>query len=369
MRHFIVAAAALTVLLTHTFAQEGITGPASGVRKNLSEDIDKYLLSATSLGFSGSALIAKDDKVLLHKGYGRINKQKAVPITVDTRFWVASVSKQFTAAAVLKLEQEGKIGLTDSITKYFRNVPKDKDTITIHQLIIHTSGLGQNYAADGIADRDGAVLAILKEPLKGRPGEKFIYSNDNYTLLAAMIEVASGHTYESFLRANLFRPAGMSQTGFWGERPGDGKEQIAPMIGEVSAELKEANWGFRGATGISSTSGDLYKWHRALLTDIVLSEKSRQKLFNPYARLGGGGQYAYGWFVSKTKDGRDVIWARGNEDFGHNAIISRYADGFVTIVLSNAGASANVPVSRLVSAELEKILYSNNPANTGNSLK
>jgi CubicO group peptidase (beta-lactamase class C family) len=255
------------------------------------------------------------------------------------------------------------------ITKYFKSVPKDKAAISIHQLLTHTSGLGQNYAADGIINRDEAVRSILKEPLKSVTGEKFNYSNDNYTLLAAIIEVASGQSYEFFLRENLFRPAGISQTGFWDETGGNRQGQIAPIIGEISAKNKEANWGYRGGTGISSTSGDLYQWHRALLTDIVISKASREKLLKPYVKAGNVGQYTYGWFVSKTKDGEEAVWTRGNEDFGHNAIISRYADGYVTIVLSNAGTSANVPVSRLVSAELEKIIYSNNPTNTGNSWK
>jgi CubicO group peptidase (beta-lactamase class C family) len=330
---------------------------ANRVKDNLSGDVDKYLQNLTESGFSGSVLIAIGDEILLHKGYGWIDKKRTVPISIDTEFWVASVTKQFTAAAVLKLEEKGKINVQDSITKYFKNVPADKAGVTIHQLLTHTSGIGQNYAADGIVNREDAVKSILKAALKNPPGERFNYSNDNYTLLAAIIESASGQTYESFLSQNLFQKTGMSQTGFWGETREKSNRKIAPFAGEISANNKKANWGFRGGVGISSTTGDLYKWHRALTGDRVLSKASREKFFKPYVTVGKIGDYTYGWFVSKTTDGRDALWTRGNEDFGHNAIIKSYADGFSTVVVSNAGELNGVPVSRSVSAELEKIIY------------
>lgn len=366
MKNFVAVIAALTVFFISISAQEKIAESSTGTKDNLSVNVDKYLISLTKADFSGTVLIAKGDRIILHKGYGWTDKQRTTPVSIDTGFWVASISKQFAAAAILKLEEKKKIGLTDLISEYFKSVPKDKAAITIHQLLTHTSGLGQNYAADGIINRDDAVRAILKEPLKSVTGEKFNYSNDNYTLLAAIIEAASGQSYESFLRENLFRPAGMSQTGFWGET-GNRIGRIAPITGKITAQGKVANWGFRGATGISSTSGDLYKWHRALLTDIVISKASREKLLKSNVKAGNVGQYAYGWFVSKTKDGKEAVWTRGNEDFGHNAIISRYSDGVVTIVLSNAGESAGVPVSRVVSAELEKIIYGNNAANAASN--
>lgn len=355
MRNFVAVIAALTVLLVSIAAQE-----KAAVEDDLSLKADKYLTRLTD--FSGAVLIARGDRIILHKGYGWTDKQRSAPVSIDTGFWVASISKQFTAAAILKLEEKKKLDLTDPITKYFKSVPADKAAITIHQLLTHTAGIGQNYAADGISDRNEAVRLVLKEPLKSVTGEKFTYSNDNYTLLAAIVEAASGQSYESFLRNDLFRPAGMSQTGFWGEERSDRKVRIAPITGEVSAANQKANWGFRGGTGISSTAGDLYKWHRALLADTVLTKASREKLLSPYIKAGNVGQYTYGWFVSKTKYGQESVWTRGTESFGHNAIITRYPDGLVTIVLSSAGESSGVPVSRLVSAELETIIYDTSAA-------
>ncbi len=357
MKFFVAFFAALPVFLIPISAQEKATGSATRTKDDLSVSVDKYLKGLTNPDFSGTVLIARGDRIILHRGYGWMDKQRTAPVSIDTGFWVASISKQFTAAAILKLEEKKKIGLTDPITKFFESVPEDKAAITIQQLLTHTSGIGQNYAADGLVDRDDAVRSILKVPLKSVTGEKLNYSNDNYTLLAAIVEAASGESFESFLRKNLFRPAGMLQTGFWGETGENREGQNAQMTGAISSDVKKANWGFRGATGISSTSGDLYKWHRALLANAVLSKASRGKLLTPYVKAGNIGQYAYGWFVSKTKDGQEAVWTRGNEDFGHNAIITRYPDGLVTIVLSNAGESVGVPVSRVVSAELEKIIY------------
>ncbi len=200
MKIFVAVVAALTAFFISISAQEKLTESATGTKDNLSINVDKYLISLTEAGFSGTVLIAKGDQIILHRGYGWTDKQRAVPVSIDSEFWVASISKQFAAAAILKLQEKGKISLTDLITKYFKSVPKDKAAITVHQLLSHTSGIGQNYAADGIINRDDAVWSILQEPLKSVPGEKFNYSNDNYTLLAAIIEVASGQSYESFLR-------------------------------------------------------------------------------------------------------------------------------------------------------------------------
>ncbi len=369
MKFFVAIFAALTVFLISISAQENGDGSATRTKDDLSVSVDKYLKGLTNPDFSGTVLIAKGDRIILHKGYGWTDKQRAASVSIDTGFWVASISKQFTAAAILKLEEKKKIGLTDPITKYFKNVPEDNAAITIHQLLTHTSGIGQNYAADGIVDREDAIRSILKERLKSGVGEKFVYSNDNYTLLAAIVEIASGKSFESFLRDALFRPARMSQTGFWGEESGDRKVKMAAISGIVSANNQKANWGFRGATGISSTSGDLYKWHRSLLADTVISKASREKLLQPYVKAGNIGHYAYGWFVSKTKYGHEAVWTRGNEDFGHNAIISRYPDGLATIVLSNVGEAAGVPVSRAVSAELEKIIYGNKAASAGTNME
>lgn len=333
------------------------------IDRDLRAQLDQYLSRVTSeLNFSGSVLVAKGERIVLHNGYGWADLKKTVPVNSETRFFIASITKQFTAAAILKLEEQHRLNVKSSITEFF-DVPQDKRGITIHHLLTHTSGLAQNYAADGIVDRDEAVKAILKPPLQSLPGEKFGYSNDGYNLLAVIVEKASGQSYESFLGRTLLQPARMSQTGFWGDSLANRRTPIAQMLRDIPVGNQVANWGFRGAVGMSSTTGDLYKWQQALLSDRVLKKSSRKRLFTPYAPTSRG-MYTYGWFVSKTKQGLDLIWTAGSEQFGHNAIIKRYADGTVVIVASNSGDISGVPARTLISDELEHILFNTSEART-----
>lgn len=333
----------LIVLLTTIFA----------FGQNVAE-IDTFLNKITTeQNFSGAVLVAKDGKILLEKGYGFADLKKTLPAKNDTKFYVASISKQFTAAAILKLEEQGKLSVNDLISKYLQDVPKDKADLKIHHLLSQSSGIDQNYAADGITECKKAVQAIFKKSLKHHAGEKFTYSNDNYSLLAIIVEIVSGKNYETFLRENFFAPLAMNQTGFWGEKRA---EPIAELIEKPDKKAAKPNWGFRGATGISSTIGDLFKWQQALFSDQVLAKLSREKMFTPYFQMSRG-MHGYGWFLSKTSGGTETIWTSGAEDFGHNGIIKTYADGTVVIVLSNAG-ELNGKLARNVAIEgVEAIIF------------
>lgn len=325
-------------------------------QENLRQKLDNYLNEITlKKNFSGTVLIAKGNKILLNQGYGFTGLKKTVKVKSDTIFYIASITKQFTASAILKLEEQGKLKTTDLISKYFKDIPADKSQITIHQLLTHTSGIAQNYTADGVINRDEMVKAVLAEPLKNPIGEKFGYGNDGYSLLAAIVEIASGQTYETFIKQNLLKPAKMKNTGFWGEKNG----LIAETKVAISADIKMPNWGFRGSGGMSSTAKDLYKWQQALFADKILSTKEREKLLTPNNQTSKG-MHAYGWFISETKAGKQVYWTAGYEDFGHNGIIKAYPDGTVIIVLTNSGDIDEKPARDLVSNGLEQIIFASN---------
>lgn len=314
---------------------------------------DEFLkkLSAEK-GFSGAVLIAKNKKILLNQGYGFADLSKKLPTKNNTKFYIASITKQFTASAILKLQEQGKLNVADLISKFFKDVPPDKQAITIHHLLTHTAGLGQNYAADGITNRDEAIKAVLKQPLKNAVGEKFGYTNDDYNLLAAIVEIASGQTFENFLCQNLLKPAKMSETGFWGEK----NQVIAEPKQKISDDVKMPNWGFRGATGIFSTVGDLYKWQQALFADKILTKVSREKLLTPNNQTSRG-MHAYGWFISKLPNGLETIWTAGYEDFGHNGMIKTYSDGTVIIVLTNSGDIDKKAARDVVIEGLETMIW------------
>lgn len=322
-------------------------------QENLHPKLDNYLNEITvNKGFSGTVLIAKGNKILLNQGYGFADLRKTAKVKSETKFYIASITKQFTASAILKLEEQGKLKTTDFIGKYFKDIPPDKSAVTIHHLLTHTSGIAQNYTADGIINRDEMVKAVLAEPLKNPIGEKFGYGNDGYSLLAAIVEIASGQTYETFIKQNLLKTAKMKNTGFWGEKNG----LIAETKVAISADMKMPNWGFRGGVGMYSVATDLYKWQQALFADQILSKKEREKLLTPNNQISKG-MHAYGWYISELKSGTKYHWTAGYEDFGHNGIVKVYDDKTVIIVLTNSGDIDEKPARDLVSNGLEQIIF------------
>ncbi len=163
----------------------------------LGERIDTYLSRIAPFGFSGSALVADRGTMLLQEGYGLANRAQGIPNTADTIFSIGSITKQFTAAAIMKLEMRGYLRTSDSISEFFAAVPGDKAGITLHQVLTHTAGL-LNYTGEDyeMAGRDETVLQILQSALTFPPGSDFGYSNAGYTLLAAVIEQVTRRSYE-----------------------------------------------------------------------------------------------------------------------------------------------------------------------------
>jgi len=325
-------------------------------QSDLGERVDLFLAQAADAGFNGTVLIAIDDSVILHRAYGWSDSAHTKPVTTTTPFWIASISKQFAAAAVLKLAEQDRLSLDDSIARFFLTVPEDKLDITLHQLLTHTAGLEQHYAADGIVDRNEAVRAILAHPLVRLPGEGFGYSNDAYNLIAAVVEVAAEQPYETFLRDQLLEPAGLVHTGFWGP---ESHPEVASMLSDefTDPSILRPNWGFRGGVGMFSTPEDLYRWYRALEDAEVLSAASRRRLVSPHVMretLGVG----YGWFISSTTRGTTSIWTRGYESFGHGAVLATYPEERVVVIVASSSRERDggLPVSHAVAQDLAGII-------------
>jgi CubicO group peptidase (beta-lactamase class C family) len=184
----------------------------------LKNRIENYLNSSVENGYSGSVLVAKDGKILLSKGYGWANKTKKIPNKPSTVFNIGSVTKQFTAAAILKLKELNKLSTSEKIGKYFPNAPSSKKDITIHQLLTHTSGISPQTG--GFRYDESSKEQFLEEFFQSEllylPGTKHTYANANYILLAAIIEEVSHQDYESFLRENFWNPLQMNHTGYKG---------------------------------------------------------------------------------------------------------------------------------------------------------
>jgi len=313
-----------------------ILSAAEVVKGEKARRVDTYLSRLVPYGFSGAFLIAEDGEIVLNKGYGLAIRSQGTANTSETVFSTGSLTKQFTAAGIMKLEMMGKLNTHDPITKYFEGVPEDKKGITLHHLLTHTAGVVDAVGPDFVeALRDPTVEKILKRPLEFPPGQEFSYSNAGYSLLAAVIEKVSGQDYETFQRKQLFLPAGMDYTGY--RLPEWDKRVVAHWyVGErdngTPLEKLYPYWNLLGNGGILSTTEDMYRWHLALLGEKVLSLDAKDKMFTPVDN-----DYGYGWDILESDHGL-LIKHDGGSTLGSSSEIRRYLDaGLVTMLFCNQG--------------------------------
>jgi CubicO group peptidase (beta-lactamase class C family) len=326
--------------------------------------MNTYLERLSNFGFHGSVLVAQNDTILLHQAYGIANIPDQIPNYTSTLFSTGSVTKQFTAAAIVYLESRGKLSTDDSIDKFFINVPPDKSEITIHHLLSHTSGLAHAYGSDEDSiGRDLFIANVLAQPLEFEPGEQYAYSNAGYSLLAAIIEIVSDENYEAFLQENLFKPLGMNHTGLHMLQVDDtliahshNKELVFPS----PANRPENAWYLIGNGGILSTTGDMYRWYTALRNSEILPSEFTKKIFTPYVREYPDMEsyYGYGWVIqdSERRDSK-IIWHNGGAmPHGWSCALYNYvADSAVFIVFSNKPMDGVLPVDH-IAVGLSRIL-------------
>jgi CubicO group peptidase (beta-lactamase class C family) len=310
-----------------------------------------YFQKAAGLGFSGAVLVTDGDKVLLRNGYGWADEKRRIPIVPETVFDIGSITKVFTAIAVMQLEERGKLSTSDSITKYFSDVPRDKTAITIHHLLTHTAGLGHDdFYAEAtpevraiLTDREKFIQRILSFPLAFEPGSKRAYSNSGFSFLAAIVEKLSGQPYENYLRENILRPAGMSNTGYvlrkWNNRLvargyNDGPTDFGyPWQGQWAGKI--IGWDLLGNGGLLSTVDDMHRFVVALRDGKLVDEKTKAKMLAVYF---AERDQAYGWFVSKTERDSHRFVHHGGDAVpqGWNADLRWFPDdNLIAVVLTN----------------------------------
>ena len=308
-------------------------GDAAVYGSDLGRQIDEALQRSTQGAFWGAVLVARGGKIDLAKGYGYADYAQT-PITPDTVFEIASVTKQVTATAVLRLAQQGKLKLEDTLATWFAGVPEDKRTIQVRHLLTHTSGLSDRVGVPygSPLPRAAYVAHILAAPAVAEPGEAFAYNNAGYALLAAVIEEVSGVSYEAYCHKHLFKPAGLKRTGFLGDPKLLKDGNVARRLGDGPAEWSAVNWhrygfGYKGMGGVVSTLLDMLRWDRALRSDALLDAKHREILYTP--ALQG---YACGWQVTRTARGTTQVHHSGGVQ-GFGAWFARYLEEDATIVV------------------------------------
>ena len=292
--------------------------------------------------FNGNVLVAHNGKVLYQGSFGVSNFKSKVLLSDSSEFQLGSVSKQFTAVAIMMLKEQGKLDYTDTIQKFFPDFPYK--SITVGMLLSHRSGLPNYMYLCGNVCRDQSTLMdnmqvvnMLIEhhpPKYFPPNKKFEYSNTNYALLSAIAEKVSGVPFAEFLRYKIFAPLGMTHTHIY-----DKNDTVVPnMVTGYDANYRKAGYDFldgvTGDKGIYSTSGDVLKWDQALYTEKLLKQSTLKEAFAPHSRWVNEHNYGYGWRL--TIFDHDTLVYHDGWCHGFNAAFMRDIKGKNTIiVLSN----------------------------------
>ncbi len=276
--------------------------------------LDDYLRRLTGFGYSGAVLVALDGQVVLREGYGFADRERRVPNRPETLFDIGSLAKSFTAVAVLRLEAEGRLRVEQPLSRFLPQAPEDKRSLTLHQLLTHTSGVTGPDLGYRVIGSGDALREILARPLAFPPGSRWAYSNAGYVLLAAVVEAASGTTYQDYLASHVFRPAGLVSTGFWGRRlprraasrTARGYDELGPVT-ELE-QLSPDTWNDIGSGQIVSTVDDLYRWQQSLESHRSLTAAALAKMLTPAFEEAPSddyynGSYGYGIWAQRLADG------------------------------------------------------------------
>jgi len=319
----------------------------------LDQIVQPYVQNKT---FMGSVLVARGPDVILSKGYGSANLEWDVPNTPSTKFRLGSITKQFTAASILLLEERGKLKLDDPIKTFVPDAPAAWDRITIFNLLTHTSGIPNftalpEYKSLQVVDTpvSKTIATVRDKPLDFFPGEKMSYSNSGYLVLGYVIEKITGGTYEKFLQENIFTPLGMKDSGY------DSNTAILARraAGYMPSPTGPVNAGYihmsipHAAGALYSTTEDLLRWEQGLFGGKVVSAESLEKMATAFKN-----DYALGVTV-QTTSGRKVVQHGGGIE-GFNTFLSYYPDDKLTVAVL---ANINGPTPGAIAAKLAAVAY------------
>lgn len=302
--------------------------------------LDRY---AEQRQFAGSILVAQHGVILATKAYGMAKREQRLPNTPQTRFRIGSLTKQFTAMAILMLQAQGKLNVQDGICSYLPACPPRWQPITIHQLLTHTSGIPnltslfeyKNIRTLSLSPTE-LIARFSSKSLDFRPGSKWSYSNSGYIVLGAIIERVSGQSYEAFLQEHVFTPLGMANTGY--EHDASLLATGYTAFGTVADEL---NMSIPYAAGsLYSTVEDLYRWDQAFATEQLVPKELRETMLTASKPGPDSGGYGYGWFIDEQYH-QQRFWHDGLID-GFTAIYSHYPVTQVAIIILSNQQGADV---------------------------
>ena len=377
-------------VLSSALAEDNVFTESNAITQTSAKaiEIDAYLQAhADAYGFMGTALVAKGETILFRNAYGFADVENSIPNTLDTTFAIASLTKQFTAAAIMLLQEQGKLNVQDSITEFFPDFPNG-DAITIAMLLSHTSGiydfaeapyrnfdrLRANYDDVSIAN---FIHLIGEEPVEFPPGSQFSYNQSGYVLASEIVARASNMPYEVFLENSIFKPLGMTHTGydfaFYRENTPEKRAKGYRWNGQDYLEGRATEIPFAiGAGGIYSNVSDLYKWYlalenHALETYSLLSRQSFREMTASQVAEGDFApfdSYGYGWFVrndfmfSKVYSHSGAASRSGVKGSHYRSLWLRLPDTTLILLQSNVEESAIRQMATDITAILNNRSYS-----------
>lgn len=354
-----VLLSAITLFITVTLAAQPLN------LKKLPADYDKVLSEQFKPGETGCAvLVARDGQVIYRKAFGMADLELNVPMRPEMVFRIGSITKQFTAIAILQLMEQGKLSLQDQITKYIPDYPMHGHSITIEHLLTHTSGI-KSYTNvpefESMVRTDMTPEEVIEKikplPMEFAPGTKWNYNNSGYFLLGYIIEKVSGLKYAEYLQENFFVPLGMTSTLYGddtrivmnrasGYQPGGN--------GTVNADYMSMTIPY-SAGSIMSTVDDLYKWNRALLGHKLVKKETLDKAWTGY-RLADGEDthYGYGWFMSEIQGSPTIEHGGGINGYLSASIYLPREDVFVALFSNNNAKAPEFSAIRLAALAIGK---------------
>jgi len=317
--------------------------------------INEYLDLEAEAGFSGVIAVKRPGQDIQYRSYGYSNKERAIFNSEQTVFDIGSLTKQFTAAAILKLEMQGKLSVTDSLFKYFPEIPNDRIGITIHHLLTHTAGLPRSFGSDfERLKKDNLIIRAFQTKLQYEPGTGFKYSHVGYSLLGILIERVSGVSYENYLQENLFKPADMNNTGYilpqWDlSTVANGYSRCRnfgkPM--DVPWDAEGPYWNLKANGGLLSTAVDMMAWIHALDNNLVLNEKAKEKYLKKHVSEGkkSVSHYSYGWTILDSRRNTQAFVHEGGNQVFYSRWVNYPQEQVSILLLSNESRLGNSDIN------------------------
>lgn len=334
------------------------------IKNDTTQLIDSYLTTLTKeKNFSGGLLIIKNGKKIFSKGYGWADKEKEIPFTPGTLASMGSITKAFTATAIMKLWEQNKLSLDATLKDFFPTVPADKAGITIHQMLTHSSGFHEFLKNDGgdyeKIDEAEFLTRAFSEPLAFTPGEKAVYTNVGMSILAIIVEHVSGLEYETFLKEQLFKSIGIQEIGYhYPAKPGDSIAigyKNGNRWGTHQQRFDQAGggpyWNLKGNGGLEVSLNDMCQWANAFTNHTILKESTIEKMFTAHiVEEGNDGMFSFGYGcnISQSRRNTKAIMNGGSNGIYYARLIRLPEEGMVFyMVTTESSVNTNMVIPNI----------------------